>query len=164
MMIIGDYIKLIEKYFGFLITQYGFSIVYKDGPGSFGDCAVVLQSGDCRINIFMDRGGVIIEVGLRYAPNYYTSSEQWEPGSLSRWYSTQHVTAFLTQGLEQVNWEYPPIDWNLDSFTRVEQQMAELSTILKPYWNQIIELFQEENFKKKQKELDKFVEDLWNKK
>ena len=142
------FIDLIKKHFGFLMENYGFSIVYSDGPAeSFGDLDVILQSDKCKIRIMTDRKQVFLDIGLKTAT--LKSSKDW--------YDLGFVTSFLTQGPNQVNLEYSD-KWIVDEKTTYEQEMIRLNKILEPYWGQILELFKEENIKKRQKELDDFIQ------
>jgi hypothetical protein len=52
-----EFIELIEKYFGQVIKEQEFAIVYSSGK-SFGDFTVILQSTVCRVKIYTDRGQV----------------------------------------------------------------------------------------------------------
>ena len=158
-----EFINLIKKHFDFLMEKYGFSIIYSDYSfETFGNCMVVLESKDCRIRIEKERGQVFLSIALRCIP-YICSKDvslesfrQWQ----KQWYDLSHVTSFLTQGPNQVNWKYKLPEPGFDEKTCIERQMVRLTRILEPYWNRIIELFQEESFKKKQKELDEFIRKL----
>lgn len=155
----SEFIDLVKKHFGFLIEDYGFAIVYSEKLKSFGDLCVVLQSGDCRIRIATDRGVVELHAGLHYAP-YEGFIDEFKLDSSKRWHNLYHVTRFLTQGSNQANWDYIFPEPGFDKKTRVERQIVRLTKILEPYWDKIIELFQETTFKKRRKELELFLEKL----
>lgn len=153
------FVDLVKKHFGFLEDRYGFTIVHAKKLEAFGDCSVVLQSGDCRLRIMMDRGVVEVEAGLKYAP-YADYVDEWKRDSPRRWYNLYYITRFLTQGPNQAEWEFMFPEPGFDKKTRVERQMIRLVNILEPYWDQIIEVFQEDTFNKRQKDLGEFLAKL----
>jgi len=128
-----DFTKLVENNFSILITRYGFSIVHSRGPGSSGDYTVVLESGDCRIKIWTEKGFPLISVGLRYAPYHYKYPGQWADEPLTKWYNIWYVTSYLTNGKD--NWTYPKPttpsdDWGISAKKQMEELASLLRTIL----------------------------------
>jgi hypothetical protein len=144
----NPFISLVKKHYGFLIKEYGFSIVYVNGPLLFDNYILVMQKGECKIRFMWDRGVVIIEGALRDTNNYD-----------GNWYGLLEIISYLTKGPKQINYEYGG-DWIKNKKTTQEIQLVKLKGYLEPYWNQIIELFQEKNFINEKSNIDKFTKEL----
>jgi hypothetical protein len=149
---------LIKKHFKFLFEDYGFSIVYSEQHTDQYNTRVVLQSGECKIKMYIDRGWFAIEGGLKGADVKF--SRDWlSPTSIKRWYDLSFVLPFLTQSSNQTKFEYiqPPDGPGYNEEKNVESEMFRISTIIRPHIGEIIAFFQEDTFRKRQKELNEFI-------
>lgn len=151
------FVDLVKKYFGFLVTDYGFDLTTREWKQDPFNAPVFLQSEDFRIHFYMDRGGVDIDAGTLEAPDLYTSSKQWERGSPMRWYSLPSLVVYFKRQVDP--------DYQADEFLnfpfgydQIEEQLCKYSLFLKPYWSKILDFFKKENFKQNQKELDDYIE------
>jgi len=137
----------IRKYFPFLFNVHGFTVTSETHFESFGNWVVVLESKECRLRFFQDRGEVTIAVGPLWPPS------GWQSGP---WFDLSVVIRYITQGKDQ--WEYEG-----DS---TDEQLKRLAAKLRPYCSQICRLFQKEVFQEKQQELQEvqaqLEEEFWN--
>jgi len=135
-------------HFGYLMNEYGFSVVSQgyDYDKPFGSRIVVLQSKECRVRFARDRGQVDIAAATLSRPE--------------DWFDLAIITAYL-MGEDRVQWEYIAPDHSLNPAARMDKQVRRLADILKPYWEQIIALFRQENFEQKIDDLDAFIV-RWN--
>lgn len=152
------FVDLIKKYFKFLFEDYAFSIVYSEPLSDHYNKRVVLQSGECKIKMYVDRGWFAIEGGSREADLKF-SMDWLNPMSVKRWYDLSFVLPFLTQGSNQVNFESiePPSGPKYNEEKHVRSEMVRISAIIRPHIDKIIAFFQEDTFRKRQKELNEFI-------
>jgi hypothetical protein len=150
---------LIKKHFRFLFEEFKFSIVYSEPHPNYANHHVILQAGDCKINMYIDRGWFFIESGVK-GTDIKFSVDWLNPASPYQWYDLSLVIPFLTRGSNQVNFEYTesPRGPGYNEEKHVESEMARISTIIRPYIGEIIAFFQEDTFRKKQKDLNEFIE------
>ena len=74
-----------------------------------------------------------------------------------KWFDLAKITDFLTEGDEKLHWEYVRPDPSLDPISDIDRQVSRIANILRPYWQQIIELFRQETFDQKEKDLEQFM-------
>jgi hypothetical protein len=149
-----DFSSLVEKHFGFLVREYGFSIEYskKVEPHnglSHDDFDLVMQSTESRIRIATEMGTVIID----FAPAHIEKYSQ-----IREWYDLSSIVSYLTQGPHQVNicLSYPE---PVGDKSRIEKQFIRLNKVSKPYWPKILDMFRRDNFIEKEQDLDKFMKE-----
>lgn len=139
-------VEQVRKYFAYLFDDYDFDVISDTHFQNFGNWVVVLRSNDCRIRFFQDRGEVSVAVGPLW------SSPGWQAGP---WFDLTVITAFLTQGKSTVEYESG----------KTGRQLKRLANILRPYCDEICELFQEKVFQQKRVELellrDQLDEQFW---
>jgi hypothetical protein len=152
------FVDMIKNHFRFLFEEYGFSLVYSEPHPTYANQHVVLQSGDCKINMYIDRGWFAIEGGSKGAQIKFTMD--WlNLDSPNIWYDLSVVLPFLTQSSNQTRFEYiqPPDGPGYHEEKNVESEMSRISVIIRPYLGEIIAFFQEDTFRKRQKELNEFI-------
>lgn len=132
--------ELIEKYFQYLFTEYGFSISEMKYFEDFSNWLVVLTAAECRLLFMEDRGSVLLSVGPPWNPS------NWEAG---RWFGLGIVIAYLNDGV------FPWYYW--DQMGPAEPQMEKLSGILRPYMTQICTLFSPKAYAEHETELNQLV-------
>lgn len=133
----------ILRCFRFLFDIYGFAVTEEVQFESFANWVAVLESPDCRIRLFQDRGQLTLAVGPKWFP------PGWESGP---WFDLAVVIEYLTAG--ENRWEYR------GGTTR--EQMEYLGDTLRVYWEEIHKLFQSANFQHKQQELRRVEQQLEN--
>lgn len=124
----------IHRCFRYLFDAYGFTVTEEIQFESFGNWVVVLESTDCRIRLFQDRGELSLAVGPKWFP------PGWQSGP---WFDLPVVIEYLTGGKSR--WEYR------GGTTR--EQLEYLGDTLRVHWEEIRRLFQGPNFQQKQHEL-----------
>ena len=128
----------VEKHFRYLIDDYGFSVVKKKQYDSFDNAKIILQSIDCRIEVFRERGFVEVYAGPLSSPK-----ERYDLATL---------IAFLTKKeAKQFDYEIPIPEYDYDA--RIEWQVKKLAGILQMYCSQICRLFHKEVLDENRKEL-----------
>jgi hypothetical protein len=159
-MEVQTFISLIEKHFGFLMREHGFTFSYSQGLGVSKDGWVIFQSRECRIMFGIDKGQFSIGVGSKYVPNSHIPQPSAIDETLMHWYHLWYLTEFLTQGPDHVSWSYPSPKWGMDDDSTIERQMVKLAKITKPYWDIVIDFFETKKFEAQVKELEAFVHEI----
>jgi hypothetical protein len=146
-----EFINLTKKNFSFLFQSYGFVVESSSHEEWSGSCNVKLRAGRVHIEIYEDKGQALMYV------NSYGLSE---------------IIGFLTQGSDQPNWSFLHQsiiqgdvsfeEWRRNYPNRIDYQMKNTSTILKPHTAEIIRFFTEGDYKVKKKELDRFIKKQWD--
>jgi len=126
----------IRNHFDYLFEQHGFSVVHESGNGEH--CLFVVQSGNCQIEFLYDRGIVEVSVGTPQHKYYIF----W-------------VINFI-KDKDRLTLE--EVDQTMELFWsgRIEEGLSAISKVLKPVCGEIVELFQEETFRKKRNALERF--------
>jgi len=117
-------LRFILKYFGYLLRDYGFSVVESDlpAPGGFPFEKVRLSNGDIWVGILIDRSDVELSVGTEHSP--------WKNKAAG--FDLVPVIAYLTEGTYK-------FDYRMG--TR-EQQIRRVSQVLKTFYPRIVEVLQ----------------------
>lgn len=131
----------IRKHLPFLFDIYGFSVTSETTFESFGNWVVVLESKECRLRFFQDRGEITLAVGPLWSP------PGWQSGP---WFDFRAVIRYLSHGNDR--WEY--------GGGSTEEQLRRLAEKLPPHLPQIFQLFREDVFPKKQPELQRTQSEL----
>lgn len=134
-------VETIRRYFGFLFAKREFTVITECYFDSFDNWVVVLESKDCRIRFFQDRGEVTIAFGPVWSP------PNWQSGP---WYDLRVMIRYITQGNEQ--WEYQG--------GSTEEQFEHLAKKLRRFWQQICQLFRDDIFPQEQQVLQKIQEEM----
>ena len=157
------FFELVDKHFDYLFGDYGFAMVAQEYHPELNDTAwIKMQSGNCGVEIVLERWQVLIRVGSLSVPEGGLS----DLGNL--WFSLPIITAFLTQGKDKWWKDHSPFDFGyLDPDARLDRQIARLADKMRPYCDQVFELFQVETFRRQQAELVEFrrqvAEERWGK-
>jgi hypothetical protein len=138
----------VEKYFHYLVDEYGFSVVEKKQHDSFDNAKVVLRSEECCIRVTREKGYVEVGAG---------------PSSEEIWYDLPTLVAYLTEGDEELQYDVPDYDDDFDYDARIEWQLKKLASILPKYLGRICELFRGDNFDRKRAELKDFLRSRFEK-
>lgn len=118
----------IRRCFRYLFEEFGYALAIVRQYDSFGNWAVVLESGRCGlIRITQDRGEVFLAISPRWTP------VTWQSGP---WYGLDVVIRYLSSGRDRVEPAVLP----------PAQQLDHLATLLRPYVPQLCDLFEESAF------------------
>lgn len=131
----------VEKYFRYLVDEYGFSVVEKEQYDSFDNAKIVLRSKEFCIRVTREKGYVEIDAG---------------PSSEEIWYGLATLVAYLTKETEELYYDIPDYNDDFDYDARIEWQVKKLAGILPKYYDRICELFREDSFDEKRAELKAF--------
>ena len=139
------------RYFAWLMDEYGFVVIHCKS-GTMGYCGFTLQSGDCRL--FMDVEHGFLQFGqLALAP----AAKQLDVLTPElRWYSVRDIIDYLRESY--LNWPEIEERNRLLKDLSEEESMTELSTECRAFWPQIMELFREDEFKRRQADLEAFLQ------
>lgn len=146
-----EVLDAVKHFLHYLFDEFGFAVsVVKPGSGG-GRCLIVLSSEQCRFRIIFNRGDLEVAVGPLSAP------ASWEDkvGGVTQWY-------YLRGALEYVRNEAYP---DLDDLRRpvplltLEQKLAQAAADLKPDCRKVIQLFAEDKFDFRQRELDHYLQE-----
>jgi hypothetical protein len=144
------YFDLLMQYCAWLIEEYGFVVIHVKN-GCMASCSFILQSGDCRLFMSVERGQ-LDSPQLALAP----SAAQLDAcASGLRWYHVGDI-------LDYLRGQYP-------SWSQVDEQSRSLKSLsadeirarstaeYRAFWPRIMTLFREEVFRGRQRELEDFL-------
>jgi hypothetical protein len=162
---INTFIEKIRTEFNYLFKEYGFSNnveVYPDFPFGFD---VILSSQKCKIRFSLDEGNgyyfdksVYTSFGPLEAPNYRF------PLFLYPWISLVSITHYIDKknGMKPNDWGYPKWDVKSTYEKMAGEQLIFLSTIVKPYCKEVIQLFND-NYNETINRIDKLDAETYDK-
>jgi len=138
------------RYFAWLMKEYGFAVIHCES-GPMGYCGFTLQSGDCRLFMDVERG--FLQFGqLALAP----AAKQLDAlMPESRWYSVREIIDYLRGWY--LSWPQVEERNRLLKGLSEEESKTKLSTECQAFWPQVMALFQEDEFKRRQEELEEFL-------
>lgn len=145
-----EYFSLLKQYFGWLFDEYGFVLLHAKN-GRMSSCGFLLQSGDCRLYISFDRtrfGGIQIAM--------VPASEQsnvFIPGL--HWYAVGEIIDYLRGAY--LDWPQIEERVQLAADLSLEEALVERAEEARPFWPQTMDLFQKDEFKRRQEELEEFL-------
>lgn len=148
------YLDLIMHYYAWLVEEYGFALI--DASDVYmGSCSFTLQSGDCRLFITVERG----LLGAAYVALAPVAAQLDASAPGLQWYHIADVLDYLR------GW-YP--SWSqIDERGRMllslstEGRYTREATEWRALWPQIMALFREDEFKKRQPELEAFIRNMY---
>jgi hypothetical protein len=123
--------------FRFLLNK-GFKVLHSEFPNSFDNFIVVLETIDLRVRFTRDRGTIGIQVGS-HESGIYLAEDQW--------YGLIAIIMFLSSNQILISgyWE--------DRF-EADKQIKRLANAFYYYYDNIVELFKPENFRRQKDSLD----------
>lgn len=138
------------RYFAWLVEDYGFVVIHSES-GTMGYCGFTLQSGDTRLFMDVERG--FLQFGqLALAP---ATKRLGTLTPESRWYTVDDIIDYL-RGC-YLSWsEIEERNRSLMTLSE-DESMTKLSAECRALWPQIMTLFQEEEFTRRQEDLESFL-------
>jgi len=135
-----DFIKLIKKHFKYLFKEYKFDVVHSSSARGGEHCLVILESKDCRIKFYSSQGEVNILFGTLSSPI------GWEDviNGYRFWYYASAIIDFITR----TSVDTAHIFSKVRASKSEEEQLKDLSEKLYPLFEDVIQLFREDNFGK----------------
>ena len=144
-----EYFEQLKRHFGWLFDEYGFSPLHTLGKSSYY-CEFILQSGDCRFRIAVERGRTgAMELAMVPDP---LKAEVFIRGL--KWYHVAEVVNFL----ERRRPSYDQIEERSQHLLSLSHDgaLAALAEEYRPAWRQVVEFFQEDEFERRQDEFEQF--------
>jgi hypothetical protein len=130
-------ISLLERYFPFLFSSSVTSIEIEEDL-SFGNWMVFLESIDLNIKFVHDRG----EIVTFFCPSWV---KDWRNNERHH-YSGETLIAFFSRNISFVHFSTVPFD-------DIEGQLSKISFDIKPYFENIIEIFERRNYQQERDNL-----------
>jgi len=144
------YYEQFKRHFGWLFDEYSFTVVHVEDRSSMY-CNFILQSGDCRVSVEFDRGGLAMEIAM--VPKAIASAK-FIPGL--KWYGIPEVLDFLEGRSPDYLW----IEERAQGAVGVslEEKLADEAQEYRSSWPQIMEFFEEDEFERRRDEFERFRE------
>lgn len=145
-----DQLDLLMRYYGWLTEDYEFAVIDM-ASGRMGSCSFILQQGDCRVFISVDRGQLDFpQVALVPAAN---KLDAWATNL--QWYHVVDLVDYLRG--EYASW--PQIEERLqfEKDLSADEILRRGITHIQSFWPQVMILFQEDEFRSQQGALDEFL-------
>lgn len=145
------YFDLLMRYYAWLVDEYGFAVIHVKN-GHMGSCSFILQSGDCRLFMSVERE-VMDFPQLALAP---AAAQLDACAPELRWYHVADIIDYL-RGY-YASW--PQIEERRQLFTSLPPDEVRMRFVMehRSFWPQIMELFREDEFKRCQADLEKFLQ------
>lgn len=141
----------IKQQFSYLFTQYGFSVA-RTAVGHSGEkCLVVLESTNCRLKFFYDRGSVETMIGTGAAPMDWADSRD----GVRHWYSLRAVIDFVNEVPALTAEETRKLGYTLFRMS-TDELLADMADSLRPVCEQVFNFFGEETFRNRRSEFERF--------
>ncbi len=147
----AEFLEQIRRYYDYLFDQYGFTVVQTWESRERDYCLVILKSDGGLLRFEKDLNSVEILLGPPDAPLGF---ERVVHGT-RYWYSLRPLLEFLKGEPAELK----EILRRVESFSSVEEQLEELSEMLKPACEQLLALFRGDAFKQLQQEFERFGEE-----
>jgi hypothetical protein len=125
-----EFFHLVQKHFGYLVSDQGFEVVQRETFRHFDNAQVVFQSENCRIRVLVDRGEVYVDA----APL---------PPVEHCWIDLGTLIAFLKNDDLDNSYDIE-IPHQGDRIARLEAQIQQLAALLLDHCSQICSLFSRE--------------------
>lgn len=136
----GDpFFEQVREYFGYLVEEYGFSIVAQERLPSADFAYIIFQSESCRIRIMREWGDVLVNIS--------------PPSPLDYWIFLEEVILYLSQETEDVRAFRAHAPREMDYEAKVKWQLEILATLLRPYTVKMCKLFGSKDFQQKSVEI-----------
>lgn len=146
-----EFLDNIEQQFSYLFTQYGFLVALHAAGHSGEKCLVVLESANCRLKFFYDRGTVETVIGTIHAPMDWADSCD----GVRYWYSLKGVIDFVNKTPALTAEEARELGYALFRMS-TDELLANTSELLRPACERVFELFREDTFRSRQLEFEQF--------
>jgi hypothetical protein len=143
------YFEQLKRHFGWLFDEYGFSLLHSLGDSGYY-CEFILQSGDCRFRIAVERGrSGAMELTVVPDP---LKAEVFIRGL--KWYPIAYVVNFL----ERHRPSYEQLEERSQYLLSLshDEFLAALAEEYRPLWPRIMQLFSEEEFQRRREEFEQF--------
>lgn len=146
-----DAFNRLMRYFAWLVDEYGFAVINCE-TGTMRYCGFTLRAGSCLLHMDVERG--YLQFGSLAFASVVDQKESAVPGT--RWYNVGEVIDYLRG--RYLSWsEIEDRNHRLLSVSE-EESMTRLANDCHTMWPQIMELFQETEFKRRQADLEEFLQ------
>lgn len=146
-----DQHDLLMRYYGWLTEDYGFAVIDM-ASGRMGSCSFILQQGDCRVFISVDRGQLDFpQVALAPAAD---KLDAWVTNL--QWYHVVDLIDYLRG--EYASWSQVEERLRLEDGLSADEILRRRITDFRAFWTQVMALFQQDEFKSQQGALEEFLQ------
>ncbi len=145
-----EHFDLWMRYYAWLLDEYGFVVIHTD-TGHMNSCSFMLQSGDCRLFVSVDRG-VWGFPQLALAP---VAMQLDACAAGLRWYHIADIIDYLRGGY--ASWAQIEKQRRLLQDAPSDKMRSVFATEHRAFWPQVMALFQVEEFKRRHEALEAFL-------
>ena len=141
---------LLMRYYEWLVEDHGFTVIGMLN-GSMNSCSFLLQQGDCRVFLSVDRGQVDFpQVALAPADNKLDAL-----ATGLQWYHVVDITDYLRG--EFSSWSQIEERLRLEENLSADEILRRHISDFRALWPQIMTLFQQDGFVFRQIQLEEFL-------
>ena len=141
---------LLMRYYEWLVEDHGFTVIGMLN-GSMNSCSFLLQQGDCRVFLSVDRGQVDFpQVALAPADNKLDAL-----ATGLQWYHVVDITDYLRG--EFSSWSQIEERLRLEENLSADEILRRHISDFRALWPQVLVLFQQDEFVFRQIQLEEFL-------
>lgn len=145
-----EQLDLLMRYYGWLLEDHGFTVIGMS-HGRMSSCSFILQQGDCRVFLSVDRGQLDFpQVALAPVVNRL---DAWATNL--QWYHVVDLTDYLRG--EYASWSQIEERLRLEQSLSADEILRRHITDFRAFWPQIMALFQQDECKSRQGALEEFL-------
>ena len=145
-----EYFGLLKEHFAWLFDEFGF-VVLQIKNGYMDSCSFLMQSGDCRLFVAIDRG----RIGLTQITMVPSRNHEIVNLPALQWYSLADVIHYLSGHFP--DWQEVKQRVTDAEAQTLEEVFAELSAEYRPLWPDIMTIFREDSFEVKKTKLEQAI-------
>ena len=145
-----EQLDLLMCYYGWLLEDHGFAVIGMSNA-RMSSCSFLLQQGDCRVFLSVDRGQLDFpQVALAPAAN---KLDAWATNL--QWYHVVDITDYLRG--DYASWSQIEERLRLEENLSADEILRRRITDFRAFWPQVMALFQQDEFGSKQGALEEFL-------
>lgn len=145
-----EQLHLLMRYYGWLLEDFGFAVI-GISHDSMGSCSFILQKGDCRVFLSVDRGQLDFpQVALASAAS---KLDTWITNL--QWYQAVDLIDYLRG--EFASWSQIEERLRLEASLSADEILRTHIVDFRVSWPQVMALFQQDEFKAQQGAMEEFL-------
>ena len=147
-----EYLGLLKVHFAWLFDEFGF-VILQIGNGYMDSCSFLLQGGDCRLFVAIDRG----RVGLTQLSMVPSRSHENVNLPGLRWYALADVANYLMGHFP--DWQEVKQELTDAKAQTLQEALTELSVRCRPLWPDVMIIFREDRFELEKAKLELAIQE-----
>lgn len=147
-----EYLELLKEHFAWLFDEFGFVVLQVEN-GHMDSCSFLMQGGDCRLFVAIDRG----RIGLTQITMVPSRSREIVNLPGLRWYGLADVIHYLSGHFP--DWQEVKQQIAGAQAQTLEEVFAELSAEYRPLWPDIMTIFREDSFEVEKAKLEHAIQE-----